>query len=119
VKLGYGWTWFRVEDIHVDGQLQNINQSPWYNLPTFKDLSSLWPNSFNYGFGMEFVFAKSYAPIPRGLDFGLSVEVSWSRYSLEQDLLAALIQADQLAGTHIESLTISRRTIFLGLTVSF
>jgi len=118
LKLGYGWTWYRLEDIAIDGQLIDSNTSEWYHKPSFDSFSDLLPNSFNYGFGLEYVVVKSYAPLLKGIDLGLMVEYYWTRYELGQDLLSAILQADDTTA-HVSDLKVTRGSLTFGLTVGF
>ena len=108
----------RLEDIAIDGQLIDSNTSEWYHKPSFDSFSDLLPNSFNYGFGLEYVVVKSYAPLLKGIDLGLMIEYYWTRYELGQDLLSAILQADDFSG-QVSDLKITRGSLTFGLTVGF
>jgi hypothetical protein len=118
LKLGYAWTWYRLEDIALDGRPIENSTSQWYNQPSFKSLGDLLPNSWQYGLGVEYVFLRSYAPLPKGIDLGLMLEYYWSRYELGTDLLTAILAADSVTGS-ISSHKVTTGSLAFGLTVSF
>jgi hypothetical protein len=77
-KLGYGWSWYRVEDITTDGVPLTNPDGDWIRQPHFFPNRNLWPNTVHYGAGVEFFLLKSNAPLPRGLD--VSVKAEWAAY---------------------------------------
>jgi hypothetical protein len=119
LKLGYGWTWYRLEEIALDGEPLDNDRSPWFNQPSFKSFGDLLPSSWHYGVGLEYIVRKSYAPLPGGIDLGLTVEAFWTRYELGRDLLLALLSADSLTGGTVGSLNVTRFNLLLGLTLGF
>ena len=68
LMLGYGWFWYRVENAQANGQSFENPNSSWINKPSFDSFSSILPNSFHFGLGLEFVILKSQAKFPKGID---------------------------------------------------
>ncbi len=119
LKLGYGWTWYRLEDISIDGENLTHDTSQWFNKPSFDSFSDIWPNSWHYGFGLEIIVIKSYASLPKGIDLGVELEMYWTRYELGQDLLSVIVTAEHLDDTEINDLKVTRPQFAAGLTLSF
>jgi len=93
LMLGYGWFWYRVENAKINGKLFESPNSSWINQPSFKSLSSFLPNTFHFGFGLEFIILKSQAKFPKGFDLTIRGEygfyynnlgVDFSQISLEK-----------------------------------
>lgn len=84
VKAGYGWTWFRVENISAEGQPLKQSNSPWIRKPSLSKLENLLPNSWHYGFGIEVLPIRT----PNGLDIGLKLEYlkNHSTFGLNMEL---------------------------------
>jgi len=78
LKVGYGWSWYRVTDMATDGEPLINSEGPWIRQPTFFPANNLWPNTTHWGAGLEFFLIRSNAPIPRGIDVSLKGE--WASY---------------------------------------
>ena len=65
---GYSWFWYRLENVKSNGVLFETHQTDWINQPSFDSLSSLLPNSFHLGIGLEWVIIKGFKQFPRGID---------------------------------------------------
>ncbi|MEZ4412042.1 MAG: hypothetical protein R2910_03545 [Gemmatimonadales bacterium] len=78
LKVGYGWSWYRVTDIATDGVPLSNPDGPWIRQPTFFPNNNLWPNTTHYGAGLEFFLLRSNAPLFRGVDVSLKGE--WASY---------------------------------------
>lgn len=48
VKAGYGWSWYRLEDVQSNGTPFDPVNSSWFD-------PSWWPNVWHYGLGIEWV----------------------------------------------------------------
>jgi len=77
-KVGYGWSWYRVENITTDGVPLTDPNAPWIRQPHFFPGRNLWPNTVHYGAGVEFFLLRSNAPLPKGTD--LSIKAEWAAY---------------------------------------
>jgi len=119
LKLGYGWTWYRVEDVTLDGAPLDVDDSPWFHQPSFDSLGDILPSSWHGGLGLEYIILRSYAELPRGIDIGVTFEATWTNYELGQDLLLTLLTADSLTGEAVKNVRVTRFNWMLGLTASF
>jgi len=63
LKLGYGLSWYRLEGISVDGVPIDNPTGPWIRQPTIKHLSSLLPNEWSYGAGLEVLLIRAKIPM--------------------------------------------------------
>jgi len=77
-KIGYGWSWYRVENLSTDGVPLTDPNGPWIRQPHFFPFDNLWPNTIHYGAGLEYFLFRSNAPLLRGTD--LSVKFEWTAY---------------------------------------
>lgn len=75
LKVGYGLSWYRVENVTTNGELLETPNGPWVRKPTISDLSTLLPNTWHIGTGLEWVPLRSYAPIPRGMDLSIRGDI--------------------------------------------
>jgi hypothetical protein len=69
LKAGYGVNWYRLENMTSDGDPMFEPTGPW--------ITNLWPLTWQYGGGFEFMLVKGFAPVPRGFDFGVRTEWTW------------------------------------------
>ena len=104
-KLGYGWSWYKLKDTAVNGEVLSVADSDLIN-------SFTW----HYGLGLEWFLINSFAPPPRGIDVGFRVE--WARYNhalnAEQisDPVVLALGEQQVSG-------VTRNIFQLGLTLGF
>jgi len=70
VKAGYGWTWFRVENISAEDQKLDQSNSSWIRKPSLFKGENLLPNSWHYGFGIEVLPIRTL----NGIDVGVRLE---------------------------------------------
>lgn len=84
VKAGYGWTWFRVENLSAEDQLLTQSNSCWVRRPSLSKIKNLLPNSWHYGFGIEVLPIRTL----NGLDVGLKLEYlkNHSSFGLDMEL---------------------------------
>jgi hypothetical protein len=73
---GYSWFWYRLENVQSNGELFETHRTDWINQPSFDSLSSLLPNSFHLGIGLELVIIKGFKQFPRGIDLTVRGEYS-------------------------------------------
>jgi hypothetical protein len=119
LKLGYGWTWYRVEGLALDGEDLAYSQGEWIHQPSFKSLRAMLPNSWNTGAGMEVFLLRGPGPFPRGLDLSLALEISYTRNDLGIEDWLLLLSADDLRSNRSPSVVMQRWTTSLGLTLGF
>jgi hypothetical protein len=93
LKLGYGWLWYRIENAQANGKPFENPKSSWINEPSFDSFSSILPNSYHFGLGIEFIIQKSDAKFPKGIDltfrgeYGLyynNLGIDYSHVSLDK-----------------------------------
>jgi hypothetical protein len=117
VKGGYGWSWYRLENIR-------FNDNP-FATPAIDWIGpdGLWPNTWHYGLGVEWLLAEDLGGGIGGLDVGVRAE--WSRYhqnlgvgldDLPLEELAILFPT--LADIPGEE-RVHRNDFLFGLTISF
>ena len=76
-KLGYGLSWYRLEDITTDGEPLTPSDGPWIHQPSILRPGTFLPDEWTFGLGVELVaFAN---PIPLTTP-GLSVILDYSVY---------------------------------------
>lgn len=111
-KLGYGLSWYRLENLQFNDQL-----APTPNSPLFRELT------WHVGGGFDFIIIKSYSSLPRGIDLSLRTEWVYYTHKLglgpeDLDLLTFV-----LIGVEAEDLPTNRRIgrheFKLGLTLSY
>ena len=85
VKVGYGWTWFRVKNISAEGRMLDHSGSSWVRKPSLSRFENLLPNSWHYGFGIEVLPVRAM----HGLDVGLKLEYLKNHSSFGWDMEVA------------------------------
>ncbi|AKU94622.1 hypothetical protein AKJ09_01286 [Labilithrix luteola] len=72
VKLGYGLSWYRLEDVTVNGTPLS-SSAPWIRKPSLVPFHNLLPNTWHYGAGIEFLVIDN----PQPLGFGASIKAEF------------------------------------------
>jgi hypothetical protein len=119
LKLGYGWTWYRVEGTKVDGEPMPDPDGEWINRPSFDSFSSILPNSWHGGAGLEFLSYRSGSPFPNGVDVSLVGEVTYTQTSLGLDAELIILGSGDLSQGIYQPPAMKRWTYSLGLTLGF
>jgi len=119
VKLGYGWTWYRVEDMHFNGELLDNHTGEWINQPSFNSFSDMMPNSWNAGAGLELNVVSSLAPFPSGVDVSLVLEATHTQNNMGVESWLLLINEEDLRQDSIQSIHLKRWNFSAGLTLGF
>jgi len=115
VKAGYGFSWYRLENLTADGELLENPNTPWIRKPSLFPPENLLPNTWHYGFGIELIPYKSYAEIPRGIDIGLRLEFVNFYHSVGLDFEPWLGDVAEKVG----DVKVWRENINFVLTISF
>lgn len=55
LRAGYGWSWYKVNSIKIDGKELFPSETEWFHNPTFPYL----PNTFHFGAGVEFFMLRN------------------------------------------------------------
>ncbi len=91
---GYGSSWYRVENVTVDGQLIDPPDGPWVRKPgNLFDI--IWPDTWHLGAGVEWLPVRSrHENLFRGIDIGLRFDAAfyWNRLGL--DVNAVFVDPD-------------------------
>ena len=117
VKGGYGWAWYRLEDVRTDDVPLAPADSDWIGP------GNVWPNVWHYGLGVEFIPWKRVGELPGGLD--LAVRVEFARYSqkLGLDLGEIPLNELEILFPTLEDIPgserVHRNDLLVGLTLSF
>jgi hypothetical protein len=71
-KVGYGLSWYRLEQISTDGVLIADPDAAWIRRPSL--FHNLLPNTWHVGFGVEYLPIRNRGPLFRGIDLGLKAD---------------------------------------------
>lgn len=116
VKAGYGWSWYRLENVQAVGKPFDPAQTNWIK-------PGILPNVLHYGLGFEYIPWKRAGGLPDGLDFAIRLEVA--RYSQKLGLDLEGVFLDDLKtfyptlGDVPRGERIGRYDFVLGFTLSF
>ena len=114
IKVGYGLSWYRLEETEANGQPLRTPNSPYVRQPQLKGLKNIFPNTWHGGLDVEWLPIKSSAPIPRGIDIGLEAEFTLFVHGLGLSDVTGLEGPLQLT-----DLTIWRPATSIGLVIGF
>ncbi len=81
VKVGYGLSWYRLENVTTSGQPLTASDSDWIRKPSLVPVANLFPNAWHYGLGAEFILIAPDAPLT-GVGLSLKVDYSVFHHSL-------------------------------------
>lgn len=117
LKAGYGWSWYRLENVRANGEVFDPAATDWIKP------KSIWPNTWHFGLGVEFIPWKRFGKLPGGLDLALRIE--YARYVQDLGLDLSQISLDRL-GILFDELgdipgteSVTRDDFLLGATLSF
>ncbi|RKH80392.1 hypothetical protein D7X99_22255 [Corallococcus sp. AB032C] len=113
-KVGYGLTWYRLEDGSINGQGMANPNSYWVRRPGF--IRNLWPNTLHLGAGVDVILVKDFIPGLHGVDGGLRAGYILSRHELG---VKDLTGDNGLQGIVVEPVHVYRNTFELLGTLSF
>jgi hypothetical protein len=119
LKLGYGWTWYRVEQVALNGELLPVSEGEWINQPSFDSFGDLLPNSWHAGAGIELIAMGSIAPFPAGVDVSIVGEVDYTQCQLGLDDWVRVAGSGDLSNGLMEELNLERWTWSVGLNLGF
>jgi hypothetical protein len=117
VKGGYGWSWYRLENIQANGVPFPTSESAWIKP------NSIWPNTWHLGAGVEYIPWKRIGTFVDGIDVAFRAEYNWYTQTLGVDLSGvALSDLDLLFDTLADvpgGERATRNVFTFGATVSF
>jgi hypothetical protein len=123
VKLGYGLSWYRLENVTVNGEPLNPPNSEWIRQPSLSPLKNILPNTWHFGGGLEFITLKNYGKIPKGIDLSFRAEYALFIHSLGLDLSQIPLNELRLVfptlGDVPKGGTVTRHQINATLTIGF
>lgn len=114
LKLGYGWSWYRLENITANGGSFAVSQSEWVRQPSLFPPQNLLPNTWQLGAGLEVLAIRNVASIPSGIDLGARIEYGLFLHSLGLRLSNDLSRLSADLDTNV-----ARHSVILQITVSF
>jgi hypothetical protein len=76
VKLGYGLSWYRLEEVTFDGNQLGAGEGDWVRKPALFD--NLLPNTWHLGAGLEYLPVSSVG----GLDFAVKADAAVHTHNL-------------------------------------
>jgi hypothetical protein len=88
VKAGYGWSWYRLENVRANGVPFQPSKTEWIKP------GGLWPTTWHYGLGLEYVPWRNIGKLPRGGE--LSFRVEYARYTHRLGLDLSAVTLDRL-----------------------
>ena len=117
VKGGYGWSWYRIENVRANGIPFDPAQSKWITP------QHVWPNVWHFGAGIEFVPWRRTGPFPRGVEIAFRAEYARYMESLGLDLSGVSLDRLGLLFPTLGEVPIGNRVVrndfLFGLCVSF
>jgi hypothetical protein len=121
VRLGYGYTWYRLENTKINGVKSIEPKSDWFNKP-FSSGHYL-PNSFIGGIGAEWIFIKSVGKLPKGIDISFKLEYDWKWHKLGLDIadynIDDLLEIGYLTRELPQNKTVMHKYLKGGIVFSF
>lgn len=105
-KLGYGITWFRLENQALDNQPLGDPTS-----------DTAHPFTWHWGVGIEWLPVSSFAPPPGGMEVGIRLEYARFDHSLDLGRFADPVVA--ALGSRSTDLRVARRAVSLAVTLGF
>jgi hypothetical protein len=112
VKAGFGYSWYRVQDVTVAGERLATPTSPFLHVPSVHPWTRILPNTLHYGAGIEATLTQPKAPLT-GVGFALKFETNFFAHSLGLD-----IQDDSQLGLSIDA-PVFRPSLDLAMVVMF
>jgi hypothetical protein len=122
VQGGYGSSWYRLENVTVDGQLIDPPDGPWVRKPS-NIFDVIWPDTWHLGIGAEWLPIQSrHARFWSGIDLGLRADAAFYWNKLGLDVEATFI--DPATGLEFDlgksaNPTVRRFVLSLGISVSY
>lgn len=117
VKGGYGWSWYRLENVSANGVPFEPAITDWIKP------DGIWPNTWHLGIGIELVPWKRVGKLPRGAELAFRVEYARYWQNLGLDLSKVSLQRLQLLFPTLGDVPgadrVHRDDFVFGMTLSF
>jgi hypothetical protein len=117
VKGGYGWAWYRIENVQANGVPFEPAESEWIKP------RNLWPNVWHFGAGVEFIPWRRYGKFTGGAEIAFRLE--YARYVQDLGLDLSGVTLDRLdiffdtLGEVPGNSRVTRDDFLAGVTLSF
>jgi hypothetical protein len=82
LKVGYGLSWYRLEDITTGGVPIEHPATDWVRQPSIFPFHNVLPNTLHWGVGVEYLVFRHRGPFPRGMDLALKADYTRFHHSL-------------------------------------
>ncbi len=105
-KLGYGWAWYHLDNVGVDG----------VDIPSPKS-DRISKFVWHWGVGVEWLPIVSYRPPPRGIDVGIRADFSTFRHGLGLEQISDPVTL--ALGEARASASVVRPSVLIALTIGF
>jgi hypothetical protein len=116
VKGGYGWSWYRLQDVQVNGAPMDPVNSAWSS-------PGLWPSVWHYGLGLEWVPWRRPGVAGGGIEVALRAEYARFSQTLELDFSDVPLQELALLfptlGDVPSDTRVVRNDFLIGLSLTF
>jgi hypothetical protein len=90
VKLGYGWSWYKLKNVSLNGAYITPQDSDWVEQPGLFPLRNILPNEWTLGGGLELIPINQHGEFLNGLDYGIKLEISYTTQTVDVDFAAPL-----------------------------
>jgi len=121
LRVGYGYTWYRLENTTANETSFIESRSNWFNKPFTS--GNYFPNTFVGGLGLEWIFIKSMGKLPKGIDISAKLEYTWKWHKLglkvSEFAIEDLLEIGYLAGELPQNKTVRQGMVKGGLVFSF
>ncbi len=116
VKGGYGWSWYRLQDVQSNGVPFDPANTDWFK-------PSLWPTVWHYGLGVEFIPWKRVGIDGGGIEAAIRLEYARFQQTLRLDfsdvpLGDLAILWDKLGDVPVDT-RVSRNDFLIGVSITF
>ena len=116
IKVGWGLTWYQIEQGTIDGVAMINAEGPWIRKPN--TLKNLLPNTAHVGAGIEYMLRRSAAKPLGGVDISARFDWAWYFHGLGLEEGAGSL-LPEVAFLVLEGEAMSRHQINLSLLLGF
>jgi hypothetical protein len=117
IKGGYGWSWYRLENIRANGEPFDRPESEWIKP------GHIWPNVWHVGLGVEYIPWKRVGKFPGGMELAFRLEYGYYSQLLGLDLSEVSLERLELLFSTLGDVPaderVSRHDFLFGMTLSF